>query len=128
MNENATALYLNVDYHGIIAATKRSYMMRQGVISVCEHLEKLSEYLKARGIQETHWGQVWTKNCREWVYYDCVLDIEKLATKLCLEPCVRGFSNDDPKSGRESGFYCETCKDAIVGIHLDDGMGKIIVS
>ncbi len=95
---------------------------------MCEHLEKLAGYLRTRGIRETYRGQVWTENCREWIYFDCVLDIQALESKLGFDPCVRSFRNDDARSGREAGFYCELCKDAIVGFHPDDAEGKVLIS
>jgi hypothetical protein len=41
----------------------------------CEHLLPLEEALLAEGIRETSRGQAWSENCREWVYFDCRLDL-----------------------------------------------------
>ncbi len=58
----------------------------------------------------------WTNNCREWVYFDAVLDTTSLATRLNLPPCVKVHENLDDRSGLERGFVCEDCKDAIMGL------------
>jgi hypothetical protein len=83
---------------------------------VCEHLAKLEEELIKANIKETYRGQVWTKNCREWVYFDVVLNTESLSKRLNLPSCVSIHENLDPKSGTERGFYCEICKDGIMGL------------
>ena len=41
---------------------------------VCEHLYPLEQALLAAGIAETYRGQPWSRNCREWVYFDADLD------------------------------------------------------
>ena len=51
---------------------------------MCIHLKPLEDYLKKLGIAETFRGQPWSENCREWVYFDCVLNPESLKTKLKL--------------------------------------------
>jgi hypothetical protein len=82
---------------------------------VCEHLIKLENELTGAGIQETSRGQAWSDNCREWVYFNVVLNTDSLAKRLNLPACVVVHENLDPKSGTERGFYCETCKDGIMG-------------
>ena len=83
---------------------------------VCEHLVKLEAELIEAGIKETARGQVWTNNCREWVYFDIVLDTESISKRMNFAPCVRVHENLDQKSGTERGFYCEACKDGIMGL------------
>lgn len=56
---------------------------------------------------------------------DCVLDVEKLKSRSNFTPCVTISRNDDQRSGRESGFYCEQCHDAVMGLHPEDGIGKV---
>jgi hypothetical protein len=91
---------------------------------VCHHLRHLEEAIIASGIGETFRGQAWTTNCREWVYFDCYLDVEKIREQFALPPCVVSHVNHDPKSGRESGLLCEECRDAIMGLHASDAVGK----
>jgi len=92
---------------------------------MCEHLTSLENELKSKGIKETYRGQPWSDNCREWVYYDCVLDVEKLKSRYNFATCVTVSRNDDQRSGRELGFYCEQCHDAVMGFHPEDGVGKV---
>lgn len=84
------------------------------------HLDKLYKELRIKDIEITYRGQPWTDNCREWVYFDCYFDYEKLHARLEMSDCVIHHINDDPHSGLEEGFYCETCKDAIIGIHRNN--------
>lgn len=82
---------------------------------VCEHLIKLEKELLDAGITETYRGQAWSDNCREWVYFDTVLNTDSLAKRLNLPSCVRIHENLDQKSGTERGFVCEICNDGIMG-------------
>lgn len=82
---------------------------------VCEHLLVLENELAALGIKETFRGQAWSTNCREWVYYDVVLNVDSLRERLQLRPTVTVHENLDERSGLEKGFVCSSCKDAIMG-------------
>jgi len=68
-------------------------------IRMCEHLQTLEQEIKAKGIKETSRGQAWTDNCREWVYFDCYLDTEKIKSRLSLPEFIVRHVNEDPKSG-----------------------------
>jgi hypothetical protein len=94
---------------------------------MCEHLLVLDAELKAKGIKETFRGEPWSKNTREWVYYDCVFSLDKIKNRLNFPDCVVIHVNDDIKSGKEAGFYCELCKDGVIGIHPEFGQGKKLV-
>lgn len=87
---------------------------------VCQHLAKLENELVRANVKETYRGKVWTKNCREWVYFDIVLQTESLSARLNLPSFVRVHENLDTKSGTERGFVCEICKDGIMG-HISGG-------
>jgi hypothetical protein len=91
---------------------------------ICEHLRPLEDAIRAAGIAETFRGQPWTTNCREWVYFDCYLEVEKIRQQFDLSACVVDHLNDDPKSGRESGVVCTECHDGIVGLNKADASGK----
>ena len=84
---------------------------------ICRHLRTLEAELVDRGIPETFRGQAWTENCREWVYYNCYLDTQKLLQRLPLSSCVIECVNDDVRSGTERGLYCTEHHDAIVGLY-----------
>jgi len=91
---------------------------------VCEHLRQLEEELKAAGMVETLRGKTWTKNCREFVYFDCVLDRASLQERLNLADCVKDSEYLGTHMGSEYGFYCETCQDGIMGRHPKDAGGS----
>jgi len=95
---------------------------------VCDHLRKLEDYLMSQGIPPTSSGQVWSMNCRFWIYFKAVLDCDALRKRFELPAFVVGHQNDDPKSGREKGLVCEACKDAIMGVHPLDGARLPVVS
>ena len=82
---------------------------------VCEYLKDLESALLDAGVAVTYRGQPWTRNCREWVYFDAVLDVDAIQRELALGPPVTVHENTDPKSGVEAGFYCSLCHDAIMG-------------
>ncbi|MVW74356.1 hypothetical protein [Pseudomonas xionganensis] len=83
---------------------------------LCHHLRPLEQELLAAGVRETYRGTPWSQNCREWVYFDVVLDTASLVARLQFEPCVEVSENLDAKSGTERGFYCRQCQDALMGL------------
>ena len=83
---------------------------------MCEHLKQLDDDLKKKGIKETFRGVAWSHNTREWVYYDCILDLEAIRKKYGLPDFVKVHNNDN-RSGLEAVFYCELCQDGVMGHH-----------
>jgi hypothetical protein len=96
---------------------------------MCEHLQLIENYLKDKGIRETFRGKAWSDNCREWVYFDCVIETEVLKSRLHLPPFVVTHENTDMKSGTELGLVCTQCHDAIMGLHpkYSSTTGKLFV-
>jgi len=90
---------------------------------VCEHLAALEKALLDSGAKVTCRGQVWTMNCREWVYFDVILDTDAIQERFQLPPCVQVHENKDPKSGLERGLECSLCHDAVMG--LPEGPYKV---
>lgn len=84
---------------------------------MCEHLKQLDDDLQQKGIRETFRGQAWSDNTREWVYYDCILDLEGIQKKYQFPDFVKVHINNDNRSGLEAGFYCEKCQDGVMGHH-----------
>lgn len=82
---------------------------------VCSHLAALERALLDSRAQETERGQLWSKNCREWVYFNVVLDVAALQKRFAFDPCVTVHENLDPRSGTERGFYCSSCHDGVMG-------------
>lgn len=85
----------------------------------CEHLLPLERALAAAGFRETFRGQAWSDNCREWVYYDCVLDLLELRRTLRLAACVHDHVHRGTHDGQEAGFVCEIHRDGVMGLHPD---------
>src|SRR5262245_54252535 len=88
---------------------------------VCEHLSALEAELKARGVEETYRGQPWSKNCREWAYFACRLDLQALRGRFQFAHCVEDHVHRGTHDGSEAGFVCHACWDAIMGAHPDSG-------
>lgn len=84
---------------------------------LCNHLQPLESAILAQRIKETFRGQPWSNSCREWVYFDCLLNIEAIKQEWQLPACVNISKNDDPRSGCELGFYCTVHQDGIMGVH-----------
>lgn len=84
---------------------------------VCEHLAALEQALVAAGVRETFRGQAWSRNCREWVYFDCLLDRAAIRARLPFPPCVEDHEHRGTFDGEEAGFVCTACHDAIMGFH-----------
>ncbi len=83
----------------------------------CEHLRQLEAEIIAAGLQETFLGPAWSKNCREWVYFDCYFDRQSIRKRLPLADCVHDHEHRGTHSGQEAGFVCAHCHDAIMGLH-----------
>jgi hypothetical protein len=56
---------------------------------VCEHLSELEQRMLATVLRVTFRGQSWSRNCREWVYFDCLLDRAAIRETIELAPCVK---------------------------------------
>ena len=72
---------------------------------LCEHLRELETAISSIGIVESYRGQPWSKNCREWVYFDCVLDAPRIVEAFGFASCVRQHVNDDPKKRSRVWFH-----------------------
>lgn len=84
---------------------------------ICEHLAPVEAELKARGVRVTFRGQAWSDNCREWVYFDCVLERETLRRRFALPACVVDHDHLGTHDGQECGLVCTEHHDAIMGRH-----------
>lgn len=82
---------------------------------MCGHIIDLENYIKSKKVLEIFRGKAWSSNCNEWVYFDCILDTEKLKTKLGLDNCIITHEFLDIKVANELGLVCEKCKDGIMG-------------
>jgi len=81
---------------------------------VCEHLKELEQALIEAGMVITSRGQAWTK-VREWVYFDCVLDLAACRKRFSLPDFVVDYVHCGTHDGTEQGLYCKKCKDGVMG-------------
>ena len=80
-----------------------------------DSLRIIAKSLKNRGIEITYFGHAWTKQRADWIYFDTVLDVEKLRNKYQLGPHIVIHENLDPKSGTEKGFIDEHTGEGLMG-------------
>jgi hypothetical protein len=85
---------------------------------LCHHLADLEAELQG-SYAEIYRGRPWSQNCREWVYFDCVLDRKAIRARLPLAGCVLDHEHLGTIEGAEAGFVCELDHDAIMGVHPD---------
>ena len=83
---------------------------------VCEHLSELEQAIIEAGMVITRRGSAWTK-AREWVYFDCVLDLAECRRRFSLPDFVVDHSHRGTHDGTEQGLVCNRCHDAIMGRH-----------
>ena len=83
---------------------------------LCKHLALLEKALIESGSPVTFRGAAWSINCREWVYFDVVLDIAAIQQRFALPACVRVHEIKDSRAGLERGFECTSCNDAVMGL------------
>jgi hypothetical protein len=83
----------------------------------CEHLIELDRALAEAGFKETFRGAAWSANCREWVYYDCVLDRDAIRRRYELAACVQDHEHRGTHDGQEAGFVCTVHHDGVMGLH-----------
>ncbi|HVF18095.1 MAG TPA: hypothetical protein VNA21_14340 [Steroidobacteraceae bacterium] len=83
---------------------------------VCDHLAALETALIEAAVPVTFRGAPWSNNCREWVYFSAQLDTASLQERFKFADCVSIHINTDSKSGRERGFECTQCHDAVMGL------------
>lgn len=86
---------------------------------ICEHLLPLEKAIAAAGHKETFRGAAWSRNCREWVYFDCILPADLIRKAFSFAECVKDHAHRGTHDGQESGFVCEIHNDGIMGHHPD---------
>ena len=91
---------------------------------ICEHLRPLEEELIRRGYSVTYRGQTWTRNCREWVYFDCVLSLADIRQVFAFDGCVEDHVHRGTHEGSEQGFVCHRDWDAVMGAHPESGTAR----
>ena len=82
---------------------------------ICEHLRPVEQAIIARGFRETFRGKAWSDNCREWVYFDCFIDLAAVRQSMAIPVCVTDHIHRGTHDGEERGFVCSQCHDAVMG-------------
>jgi hypothetical protein len=83
----------------------------------CEHLRAVEQAMIGLGIRQTFRGKAWSRNCREWVYFDCYIDLETVRDRFSLGECVQNHIHRGTHDGQERGLVCSICHDAIMGAY-----------
>jgi hypothetical protein len=89
-------------------------------VAVCEHLRPVLDYIRSEGVRVLDVCTPWSRNCRNWVYFDnIVLDPESLKTRFQLPDFVTVHSHRGTVDGAEQGLVCSIDHDALMGLHPD---------
>jgi hypothetical protein len=86
-------------------------------VSLCEHLGAAEKYVRDQGGRMVSAGRPWSANCRVWVYFDTILDSDRLIKGLGLDPCVQVHDHRGTHDGAERGIVCTVHHDGIMGPH-----------
>jgi hypothetical protein len=86
-------------------------------VRVCEHLEPLRQYLLEQRAAIVSAGQAWSRNCRLWMYFDVVLDVEALRARFALPGFVVVHIHRGTHDGAEQGLVCNAHHDGLMGGH-----------
>lgn len=84
---------------------------------VCEHLLDIEQALLAARVPVASRGQAWSRNCREWVYVDCFLDLPAIRARFAVPACVEDHAHRGTHDGQERGLVCSRCHDALMGLY-----------
>jgi hypothetical protein len=84
---------------------------------LCEHLRPAEAYIRQHGGRVISSGQPWSANCHLWVYFDMVLDCDRLIHDLALASCVQIHDHRGTHDGSERGIVCTIHNDGIMGPH-----------
>jgi len=86
-------------------------------VGLCEHLSPADRYLRAHGGRVISAGRPWSSNCHVWLYFDAVLDCERLIRDLGLASCVQVHDHQGTHDGSERGLVCTLHHDGVMGRH-----------
>jgi hypothetical protein len=88
--------------------------------TLCEHLQAADKYVRDQGAYVISAGRPWSANCHVWIYFDALLDCERLIKGLSLAPCVQIHDHRGTHDGSERGIVCTIHNDGIMGPHPED--------
>ena len=87
---------------------------------LCEHLRTAESYVRDHGGRVISSGRPWSANCHVWVYFDTLLDCDRLIKGLGLAPCIQVHDHRGTHDGSERGIVCTVHHDGIMGPHPAD--------
>jgi hypothetical protein len=87
---------------------------------LCEHLQPLEKFLRDQGARVVSSGRPWSANCHIWVYFDAILECERLIKGLNLASCTQVHDHRGTHDGSERGIICTMHNDGIMGPHPAD--------
>jgi len=87
--------------------------------NICEHLRPLELEIISGDYHISSRGQAW-QNVGEWVYFECYLDKKSIIKKYNFPDFVKYHEHLGTHDGREAGFFCQQCKDGVMGVHSVD--------
>jgi hypothetical protein len=87
---------------------------------LCEHLLAAEKYVRDQGGRVVSAGKPWSDNCHIWVYFDTILDADRLIKGLGLDACVQVHDHRGTHDGSERGIVCTVHHDGIMGPHPAD--------
>jgi hypothetical protein len=87
---------------------------------LCEHLQAAEKYVRDQGGRVVSTGRPWSANCHIWVFFDTILDSDRLIQGLGLDPCVQVHDHRGTHDGSERGIVCSIHHDGLMGPHPSD--------
>ena len=98
-------------------------------VMLCEHVQPIVDDLRRLGLHVFDVSRPWSDNCRAWMYFDVVLDVDTLRHRLRLADCVDLHRHRGTVDGAEQGLVCRVDHDAVMGVHPDlAGSGTPVIS
>jgi hypothetical protein len=88
--------------------------------AVCEHLQAADRFIREHGAHVISAGQPWSANCHVWIYFDALLDCDRLIKGLGLASCVQIHDHRGTHDGSERGIVCTIHNDGLMGPHPED--------
>jgi hypothetical protein len=80
-----------------------------------DSLRRIAKGLQEEGLAISYYGRTWTKQQADWIYFETVLDLEKLRIDYQLEAHIVIHENHDTKSGTEKGFIDTRTGEGLMG-------------
>jgi len=111
---------LNGSFKEILRTIKRvakfeKYFMDKINLIQSKELRKLAKHLKKEKCKITFFGKAWSKQTADWIYFDTVLNVEKLKKKFDFGDHIQIHKNTDPRSGKELGFIDSKTGEGLMG-------------